>query len=109
MKLRRQIVEVRVGRLVFFASVLAALAVTAKAAPSSAAVEREPLHVVSTGIGPVSVVFVSGLGESLDTWDKVAPAVAAQALTIRYDRSGIGGSPATLRHPTIETMAEELH
>lgn len=38
------------------------------------------------------VVFISGLGEEMDNWDRVVPSIARCARVVRYDRPGIGAS-----------------
>ncbi|SDW67476.1 alpha/beta fold hydrolase [Thiocapsa roseopersicina] len=38
------------------------------------------------------VVFISGLGEEMEGWDRVASSIARCALVVRYDRPGIGSS-----------------
>jgi pimeloyl-ACP methyl ester carboxylesterase len=51
------------------------------------------------------VVFISGLGEELDNWDRVAPSIARCARVVRYDRPGIGSSrPA----PDAPVLAQDV-
>jgi pimeloyl-ACP methyl ester carboxylesterase len=38
------------------------------------------------------VVFISGLDEGMDNWDRVAPSIARCARVVRYDRPGVGSS-----------------
>jgi pimeloyl-ACP methyl ester carboxylesterase len=85
---------------------------TASARPSvvsPAHARQEQLNLISSGQGASTIIFVSGLGEDLHTWDKIAPAVGQWARVLRYDRSGIGGSPPPSKTPTLGSMAAELH
>ena len=69
------------------------------------------LHVMIAGSGSPAVVFENGLGEPLDTWKNVQPAVANLTTTISYDRGGLGQSdPAPGTAPrTRQDLADELH
>lgn len=51
------------------------------------------------------VVFISGLGEEMDGWDRVAFSIARCAVVVRYDRPGIGSSrPA----PDAPVLAQDV-
>jgi len=69
------------------------------------------VHVLQTGLGKATVVFVSGLGEDLSTWRDVQPAISSVAVTISYDRAGLGCSdPAPAGTPRdARQLAAELH
>jgi pimeloyl-ACP methyl ester carboxylesterase len=60
------------------------------------------------GSGPVTVVFESGLGDTLGVWNQVQPKVAAGcARTVAYDRAGYGGSePAETVRDAANIVAE---
>ncbi|MEQ8924268.1 MAG: alpha/beta hydrolase [Fulvivirga sp.] len=60
------------------------------------------------GKGSYTVVFISGLGESLSTWNKVQPETADFATTISYDRGGIGKSDNAPGIRSSEVIAIEL-
>ena len=56
-----------------------------------------------------AVVFESGLGEDVSTWESVQPEIAKSTLTLAYERKGLGlSSPATQRRDGL-TLAAELH
>ncbi|HEY3707449.1 MAG TPA: alpha/beta hydrolase [Terracidiphilus sp.] len=61
------------------------------------------------GSGNPAVVFVSGLGEDLSTWDKVAPDVARFTQTFAYDRAGLGKSDPATSKKSVDQMVSELH
>jgi pimeloyl-ACP methyl ester carboxylesterase len=61
------------------------------------------------GTGNPAVVFVSGLGEDLATWDKVVPEVAKFTRTFAYDRAGLGKSDAAPGGKSMDQMVSELH
>lgn len=67
------------------------------------------INTQSAGTGGPSVVFVSGLGEDLSTWQHVQPDVAKFAKTLVYDRAGLGKSDNAPKAKSIEQMVEELH
>ncbi len=70
------------------------------------------LHMVVAGSGSVTVVFESGMGEDIKTWDDVQPKIAGFARTFRYERAGIGKSdllPASASGRTTRDMAADLH
>jgi len=60
------------------------------------------------GSGPVTVIFESGLGDTLGVWNRVQPEVAAGcARTVAYDRAGYGGSePAGTPRDAANIVAE---
>jgi pimeloyl-ACP methyl ester carboxylesterase len=59
--------------------------------------------------GP-TVVFESGQGLGMASWDRVAPRLAGCARVVVYDRPGIGDSPARLSNRPVmaDTVADEL-
>lgn len=66
------------------------------------------IHVSESGSAAPTVVFESGLGEDVATWNDVAPQVARFAKTFVYDRPGLGKSDPSPHPRTIEQMAAEL-
>src|SRR6516165_2789228 len=56
-----------------------------------------------------TILFEAGGGMSLETWNKVFPAVAQFASVIAYDRSGIGRSDWDGQRPTLKHVVENLH
>lgn len=72
-------------------------------------VEGRRFQVAEVGQGGPTVVFVSGLGEGLDTWAKVQPAAARFARTLSYNRAGLGGSDSASGPRTLAALADELH
>jgi pimeloyl-ACP methyl ester carboxylesterase len=69
------------------------------------------LHFLTAGRGSPVVVFENGMGEPLDTWKDVQPAIAKLTATVSYDRGGLGKSqPAPGSAPrTRQELADELH
>jgi pimeloyl-ACP methyl ester carboxylesterase len=61
------------------------------------------------GSGTPTVIFESGLGESLDAWEKEFSEVAAFTRAVAYDRSGLGLSERARTSRTAEHVAQDLH
>lgn len=59
--------------------------------------------------GQPAVVFVSGLGEGAEAWEKVQPVMAQTARTVSYDRAGLGQSDPDESRPTFQRAAAQLH
>lgn len=61
------------------------------------------------GSGATTVVFESGLGDTLDVWSAVQPLVAMRcARTFSYNRAGYPGSDPAAARRDAETIVEEL-
>jgi pimeloyl-ACP methyl ester carboxylesterase len=56
------------------------------------------LHLYCTGSGKPTVIFDSGLGETLADWQLVQPVVSRRTRACSYDRAGLGAS-SSLRGP----------
>jgi pimeloyl-ACP methyl ester carboxylesterase len=67
------------------------------------------LEVLRAGTGDPTVVFEAGLGDSLDTWAPVWPAVAAYTTVVAYSRSGFGRSEPGAPEHTARRAVTELH
>jgi pimeloyl-ACP methyl ester carboxylesterase len=67
------------------------------------------LHVVQKGKGTPTVVFDSGLGDSLNSWRWVWPDVAKLTSVVLYDRAGLGRSDPGPGPRASERIARELH
>ena len=86
-----------------------ACVLTAAVAAAAPAGERAPqVRMRVEGSGPRTVIFESGLGDTLDVWSKVQPRVAAGcARTVSYDRAGYSGSdPAESARDAVNIVAE---
>jgi pimeloyl-ACP methyl ester carboxylesterase len=81
-------------------------ATVAAAAPAGKA--NLHLRMRVEGNGPRTVIFESGLGDTLDAWDAVQARVAAGcARTVAYDRAGYAGSdPAETTRDAANIVAE---
>ena len=67
------------------------------------------LQINCTGIGPLTVVLDSGLGDLLPEWEGVQAGVAGFARVCSYDRAGYGDSDAGPMPRTSAQIATELH
>jgi pimeloyl-ACP methyl ester carboxylesterase len=76
---------------------------------SEVVVGNTKLHYELAGSGGATVVLESGLGDGLDSWDEVFPAIARFARVVRYDRAGYGESQLGNEPRTITQIATDLH
>ena len=61
-----------------------------------------------SGTGPETIVLVHEMGGTLESWDDVAPALAAKRRTLRFDMRGSGHSEKTSGTLSIDTLADDL-
>jgi len=59
--------------------------------------------------GEPAVIFEAGLGDPSETWRAVATEMATSTQIIRYDRAGLGRSPAAAALPSAMEIASQLH
>ena len=67
-----------------------------------------PLHVVVDGQGEPAVLLLAGLGEPWFDWDPTVPLLAGRHRVVRYDRPGLGASPARRTYPTLAEEADRI-
>lgn len=84
----------------------AALAAQAHTAVS---VGDHRLDVVRAGTGWPAVVFETGLGDSLDSWAPIWPALAEYTTTVAYSRAGLGRSERGSSDHSAGAEVAELH
>jgi pimeloyl-ACP methyl ester carboxylesterase len=70
---------------------------------------KSKIYYHQKGNGNVPVVFVSGLGEDHNTWQTVQDSVSAFALTLSYDRSGLGRSEYNNEKKDLLSITNELN
>ncbi len=63
---------------------------------------------ISKGTGNPVVVFITGLGPTMDDFQNVQNKIAKTTRTICYDRAGIGNSESFNNERTLENIASEL-
>ena len=61
-----------------------------------------------SGSGERTVVLIHEMGGSLESWDRVAPALAAGRRVLRYDTRGAGLSEKVRGALSIDTMVDDL-
>ena len=66
------------------------------------------LNLYCIGKGSPTVVFDSGLGDSMMTWALTQPAIATETRTCSYDRAGLGFSDPASEPRTSANMVEDL-
>lgn len=90
----------------FFSAIARAGVLFALAAPAAKTIDH---RVRIEGAGRTAVVFESGLGDTLESWEKVQPAIAEGcARTFAYNRAGYPGSTAVAGVRDARTVVEEL-
>src|SRR4029077_6255633 len=65
-------------------------------------------HFEVRGTGEHTLVFISGLGDSGDTWADVVAKVSRDFTVFTYDRPGYGRSPWNNRPRDAQSIAHEL-
>ncbi len=88
---------------------VSSLGVNAQTTPTFVTVHGRKVHIAVEGKGKPVVIFESGLGEDLSTWDAVRPQVAKTTLTLAYDRSGLGLSETSEGLPDGIKLTSQLH
>src|SRR5262249_889454 len=78
-------------------------------APGLVDVGGHRLDVLRAGSGSPPVVFEAGLGNALEAWERVWPAVAGTNEVVVYSRSGLGRSERGPLPHTARGAVEELH
>jgi pimeloyl-ACP methyl ester carboxylesterase len=71
-------------------------------------VDRQRLHVVSSGAGTPAVLFEAGVASSSLSWARVIPDIATFTRAFAYDRAGLGWSDPARRPRTVAGMLGEL-
>lgn len=66
-------------------------------------------HIYCVGSGIPTVIFVSGLGETYDSWSKVQPETSRSTKACSYDRAGLGWSDPGPAPRDIDRIVTELH
>src|SRR5688572_30606917 len=77
-------------------------------------IENRMVRVVTAGIeereqGQPVVIFASGSGSAIESWNGLLPAVIEFAPVLAYDRPGIGRSEATGKPLELQSVAKHLH
>src|SRR5258708_27686579 len=61
-----------------------------------------------TGHGERAIVLVHEMGGTMESWDEVAPSLAASRRVLRYDTRGAGMSSKVRGRLSIDTMADDI-
>ena len=67
------------------------------------------LDVLRAGSGGPAIVFEAGLGDDLEDWARIWPAVAEFSTVVVYSRSGLGRSEPGIGRPLGRAEMTELH
>lgn len=86
-----------------------ALAISLPASERLVDIGTHKLFVRQEGTHGPTVVFESGMNQTVASWDKVIPEVAKFARVVAYDRSGYGKSETGPEAPVAREVARELH
>jgi pimeloyl-ACP methyl ester carboxylesterase len=71
-------------------------------------VKGNKIHYEKKGVGIPCVIFVSGYGDPLESFDSVFNEVAKVSTAIRYSRSGIGKSSYSNKEKDFDSIVTEL-
>lgn len=72
-------------------------------------VDGHKIHYQIGGKGNITVVFESGYGSDLSSWDPIFNEVAKFAKVLRYDREGYGSSELNTLPVSLKQIATRLH
>jgi pimeloyl-ACP methyl ester carboxylesterase len=71
-------------------------------------IDGQKFRIKEFGVGDVTVIFESGMSDSLETWGTIPDTVASFAHVFLYDRADIGKSDPSRQERTIPNMVLEL-
>lgn len=72
-------------------------------------INNKKTHYTDAGSGDPIIVFVSGLGVTMDDFNEIAAKISKTNRTILYDRAGIGQSEAMNSDRNLENISSELN
>jgi len=72
-------------------------------------IDRQKFRIKEYGKGDITVIFESGMSDSIEAWQSIPDSVAMFANVFLYDRAGIGKSGISGQERTIPNMVYELH
>jgi alpha-beta hydrolase superfamily lysophospholipase len=71
-------------------------------------VEGQKFRIKTFGVGEKTVLFESGLADSLEAWGSLPDTIAHSARVFLYDRADIGKSDTSRQERTLPNIASEL-
>lgn len=71
-------------------------------------IDGQKFRIKEYGSGTTTVIFESGMSDSLEAWGSIPDSIAAFARVFLYDRADIGKSDSSRQPRTIPNMAGEL-
>jgi pimeloyl-ACP methyl ester carboxylesterase len=71
-------------------------------------IEGQKFSIKEFGEGEITVIFESGMSDSIEVWDSVPDSVAKFTRVFLYDRADIGKSDTSRQLRTIPNMVNEL-
>ncbi len=71
-------------------------------------IDGQKFRIKEFGTGNVTVIFESGMSDSLEAWQAIPDSVALFARVFLYDRADIGKSDSSRQKRTIPNMVNEL-
>jgi pimeloyl-ACP methyl ester carboxylesterase len=67
------------------------------------------LNLYCSGVGSPTVILDAGLGDTMESWYEVQPAVAKWTRVCSYDRAGMGFSDGTMTKRDPDAVVADLH
>ena len=95
----------------FFITMVLGLAIGCSIAFSQerfVSIDGQKYRIKEFGKGKITVLFESGMSDSLETWGAIPDSVTKFARVFLYDRAGIGKSDTSSAERTIPNMVSEL-
>ncbi|MGE5406935.1 MAG: alpha/beta fold hydrolase [Methanosarcina sp.] len=87
---------------------MAAFCLFSRAQEKYADIDGQKFRCKILGSGNITVIFESGMSDSLETWGSIPDTIALSAKVFLYDRADIGKSDTSRQKRTIPNMVQEL-
>jgi pimeloyl-ACP methyl ester carboxylesterase len=71
-------------------------------------IDQQNYRIKEFGTGEITVIFESGMSDSLEIWGSIPDSIAKNTRVFLYDRAGIGKSDTSRQERTIPNMVNEL-
>lgn len=82
---------------------------TSMKSPMQKSIDHQGVEYITEGIGSPTIVFETGMGPTIDTWDKILDSLSKHTQVYAYNRPGYGKSGLKNAPRNVIEVAEQLH